>query len=436
MKILHLSTFDIRGGAARAAYRLHKALQRLGHDSRMLVLKKESDDATVQEFVPRADAMGRMRRRIRRWSILRWERNSRLGLKSHPRFPGCAGNRESGMSFSDSRTQHGGELLRQIPPCDVINLCWVAGLVDYEEFFPHCRKLPPLVWRMSDMNPFTGGCHYDNGCGRFDGRCGRCPAFGGVDERDPSRVTWMRKRQALGQVESKGLHIVAQSRWIMGEVRRSSLMSRFPVVQIPNGIDVDDFKPLMPEAARAIHGIPQDKVVLLFVADHISDKRKGFEVLKGALEGMDLPANMLLVSVGEEEPRLKPEIPCKHLGPLRDNRMLAAAYSAADLFVIPTLQDNMPGVVLESLACGTPVVGFNVGGVPEMVQQGITGDLAEAGDVVGLRRIIAEWTSKGRKQPQVRSACRESVVAAFGIDAVARRYEDLFVKAASMRYRD
>src|SRR5206468_2903732 len=156
MRIVHLSTTDTAGGAARAAYRLHTGLRRLGHDSRMVVLKKFSSDESMSAFVPSRDLISRIRRRVVRRSITRdYARYSR----TIP--PGVE-------LFSDDRAAPGAELLRQIPDCNVINLHWIPGLVDMRSFF--IERDTPIVWRLADMWPLTGGCHYDDGCGKFRDR--------------------------------------------------------------------------------------------------------------------------------------------------------------------------------------------------------------------------------------------------------------------------
>src|SRR4051794_6267539 len=166
MTIVHLSTSDSGGGAARAAFRLHTGLRRLGHESRMLVAEKKSFDPTVTKVSSPKDLSARIRRSLRRKKL----------QADHAEYA----KRPSGQElFSDDRTEYLDQPAVQLPPCDVVNLHWVAGLLDYEQFFP---KLPPnlppklpIVWRLADMNPLTGGCHYDGGCGRFTGKCGACP---------------------------------------------------------------------------------------------------------------------------------------------------------------------------------------------------------------------------------------------------------------------
>src|SRR4051812_21064589 len=152
MRILHLSTSDSGGGASRAAFRLHTGLKRLGHESKMLVMRKASGDGDVIAFKPRYDFLGKWQRKLRARRIWRDYEKYRPTLP-----PGIE-------PFSDDRSEHDGELLKQLPACDVINLHWVGGFLDHESFFAGYPKQVPLVWRMADMGAMTGGCHYTQAC--------------------------------------------------------------------------------------------------------------------------------------------------------------------------------------------------------------------------------------------------------------------------------
>ena len=216
MRILHLSTSDIGGGAARAAFRLHTGLQRLGHESTMLVLRRTSGQSSVRQMKWSDNPIVRLRRSHRRKQI---EKDFSPYRDRLP--PGFE-------NFSDDRTESGYDLVRQLPSCDLINLHWVAGFVDIEILFKHLPPNIPLFWRLADMAPITGGCHYDLGCDKFIGECGGCPVLGSTLANDLSRQVWRRKSSALSKLETNRLHIVGTSRWIAEQARRSSLLGRFP----------------------------------------------------------------------------------------------------------------------------------------------------------------------------------------------------------------
>jgi glycosyltransferase involved in cell wall biosynthesis len=418
MKIQHLSSEDSRGGAARAAYRLHSGLRRLGHDSRMFVLGRHSDDPSVVALTPPRDPLSRLRRHLRR---------TRIGREA----AAYARSRPEGFDwFSDDRSIYGATLMAQLPPGDVLTLHWVAGLLDYESFFASVPARVPVVWRLADMNPLTGGCHYDNGCGRYASGCGACPQLGSRQEEDLSSRIWRRKREAYRQIPPGRLHIVALNRWMADEVRRSPLLGACPVTIIPNGLDTEAYAPRDKAAARAVIGIPQQAKVVLFAAHAIGNRRKGFALLAEALAGVEGSDDLVLVSLGGGKPAVPAGCRHIHLGLVTQDRLLSMIYSAADLFISPALQDNLPNTVIESLACGTPVIGFGVGGVPDLVRHGENGLLVEAGDVAGLRRAIGGLLEDEGRRGAMAGRCRAGVLAEHAWDVQVRRYVALYESLA------
>jgi glycosyltransferase involved in cell wall biosynthesis len=409
MRVLHLSTSDIGGGAARAAFRLHTGLSRLGVDSRMLVLKKQSGEPSVTKLTFANDLGTRMRRRQRAKRIRRDFQPYQTTLPDGFEF------------YSDDRSEAGYDLIRQLPPCDIINLHWVAGLVDHEIFFSHLPKGVPLVWRLADMAALTGGCHYDNGCGKFTARCGACPVLGSTVDDDLSRKIWLRKHHALESVETRRMHLIGTSRWIAAEAGRSSLLSRFPSTIIPNGLDTDDFAPRDKSFARDTLGVPRDKKVVLFVADSAAIRRKGFEQLAKALGALRGRSDLFLLSVGGGKPEVA-DLPQLHLGRISNDRYLSLIYSAADVFVIPSLQESFGQTVTESLACGTPVVGFDTGGIPDMVRPGITGYLAPVGNSTELASAIVKILDDAASATTMRHSCREIALKEYSLAVQAASY--------------
>ncbi|MDW8403383.1 glycosyltransferase family 4 protein [Chloroflexus sp.] len=414
MRVVHLSTNDISGGAARAAYRLHRTLLAMGCQSTMVVANRRSADPTVQALKPPANPIVRWWQRWRGWQIRRAMQPYR---KTRP----------AGLEpFSDDRSRYGSELVRALPPCDIVNLHWVAGFVDYPTFFRTVPRRVPVVWRLSDQQPFTGGCHYDEGCGRYAVACGACPQLGSRDERDLSHQIWTRKRAALAAVPAGRLHIVALNRWMAAEVQRSSLFGHLPVHIIPNGLDTTVFAPVDRAQARAVLDLPPDAKIVLFVAVSVDNRRKGFAQLAAALAGMSDEPNLLLLSIGKNPPPLAASIAHRSLGVVEDDTRLALMYSAADLFVIPSLQDNMPSTVLEALACGTPVVGFDAGGISELVRPGQTGWLAPVGDVAGLREAMRRLLRNDDERLAMGRQCRAVALAEYRQELQAQRYLDLY----------
>ena len=414
MKIVHLNRSDILGGAARASYRLHSGLTKQGYDSSMFVFHKGSNDPSVRSFSPPVDFLSRVRRALLReliWHNFTSYNNSR---------------RSSNVSFSDCRSEHGAAVLRQLPPNEIIHLHWIAGFVDYGSFFTRVPNHIPIVWTLHDMNPFTGGCHYTEDCRRFVEICGKCPQLGSNKVRDLSRQIWKQKQKILNQIEPGRLHIVALCRWMAAEVKCSSLLGRFNVTIIANGLDTDLFSPRSRALAREAFQIPENAKVVLYAAHSTLDQRKGFHFLAEALAGMDGIDDLLLLSLGEGKPALKKEIPHLHLGYINNERVLSLIYSAANVFVIPSLQEAFGQTALESMACGTPVVGFEVGGIPDFVRHGKTGLLAPLRNVRELRSAIIELLQDPAKRDEMAAHCRRVAREEYSYQAQVRRHVDLY----------
>jgi glycosyltransferase involved in cell wall biosynthesis len=277
------------------------------------------------------------------------------------------------------------------------------------------------------MNLFTGGCHYDGGCGRFRAHCGACPSLGSRREKDLSREIWERKDRIFRGLGEDRLHIVAPSRWLGAEAEASALFNgRFPVSIIPYGLDTDVFTPRDRQAAREILGLPADARVVLFVAHSVAWHRKGFGLLLEALKHLEDVPELRLVALGAGDPGSDSRVPTTHLGFVENERLVSMIYNAADVFVIPSLQDNLPNTVQEAMACGIPVVGFDAGGVPDMVKDGVTGRLAAVGapwDLARALRTVLEDLDAARRMG---AEGRRFVLEEYTMAAQARAYAALY----------
>jgi glycosyltransferase involved in cell wall biosynthesis len=409
MKVVHLNTNDISGGAARAAYRLHQGLSRTEIQSLMYVLNKQSNDESVLQFQPSHNLWTRIRRRWRRERVQR-------------AFARYEDTRPEGLEpFTDDRTPFADRIFDQMPSADVINLHWIRRFVDLQVFFEHISV--PVVWTLHDMNAFTGGCHYNVDCEKYTFSCGACPQLGSGKDADLSRRIWERKKEAFSRIDPEQLHIIASSRWLREEVKRSTLLGSFHISVIPCGLDTDRFAPRPKEAVRTALGLPHNRPIVLFVADSATNRRKGFPLLRDAINDLSEP---LLASIGGGKPEIENPDRHIHLGKLSSDRLLAAAYSAADIFVIPSLQEAFGQTALESMACGTPVVGFDTGGIPDMVRPRETGWLAEVGNVRALRSTIAEALSDFRRLDQMGKRCREIAKNEYTLEVQAQQYRVLY----------
>lgn len=410
MKITHLATYDLAGGAARAAYRLHRGLIATGQESRMLVLYKTSSDPTVVPFAVPRGLSARVRRALRR---RRLERTARTAG-----WP-------SGTVFSTDLSQHGADVLGQIAPTDILNLHWIAGFFDYGEFFRGLPPRMPVVWTLHDMNPFTGGCHYDAACGKFQACCGACPQLGSRDPQDLSARIWQRKRAALSS-RSGRLHVVTPSRWLAKEAGKSALLSGLPISVIPYGVDVEQFQPRSQDLARQKYGIPAHSKTVLFVAHSVAERRKGLTVLLEALKGLQRQEDLVFLAVGRDLSNKHLDSRFKTIEFVDDQTELSFVYAAADLFVIPSLEDNLPNTTLEALACGIPTVGSRVGGIPDVVRDGETGILVPAGDPQALTEAIAALLTEPQRRASLSQESRRVALRDFTLEAQANRYAALY----------
>jgi glycosyltransferase involved in cell wall biosynthesis len=415
MKIVHLSKNDLSGGAARAANRQHTALQRAGHDSVMVVASRSSDDPSVVAFEKPMDAVSLVRRGVRQVWI---DRDFKPYRASRPR---------GYELFSDERSSYSSTLLNQIPACEIINLHWIPGFVDYEAFFTRVPQSTPVVWTLHDLNPLTGGCHYDLGCDRFVARCGACPQLGSTDASDLSRKIWQRKERLFSRVPTSRLHFVASSRWLAQEVRRSPIFCRFPSTIIPYGLDLEEFSPRPRGTVRDLLGIPHDARVLLFVAEDVDNKRKGFEFLLKAIGrcANKIPG-LLLLSVGRNKPEVHSATPWMHIGTVNNDRFLSMVYSAADLFAICSVQEAFGYTLLEAMACGVPAVGYGVGGILDMVRNGVNGFTVALPDVGALADAITDLLNDRVRCTEMGANARRIAAEEYSLELQARRYVELY----------
>lgn len=395
MKVVIVSYSDLVGGAAIAAFRLHKGLRAAGVDSYMLVRLKESDDdAVVAHEGTEAAANG--------WIT---------SLNHHVTTKARAGSNNTSFSLSWP-----GENLAAHPlisEADVINLHWVSGFVSPETVRELLALGKPVVWTLHDQRPFTGGCHYTAGCEGFLTLCQACPQLQAAYQSIPEQTLALHD-EALNGLPS--LTIISPSRWLGGEAKRSRLFKRCRVEVIPNGLDLEVFHPHDRKAARAKLGFDEDALVMLFGAYTLTERRKGFDLLASAIQAAladpvialrHSEGKIIFAAYGKDEATLKKSgLPVRLLGHQETSEQMACTLSAADLLICPTREDNLPNVVLEAMACAVPVLSCDVGGVPDMITDGVHGRLVPGEDsealAVALIEIIRDpsplrqWGRQGR----------------------------------------
>lgn len=403
LHVLHLSLDDGVGGSGRSAYRIHEGLRRRGVASRMLVGTRVTHDRDV-----RPAARGPLRAADRAFRLV-WDR---LGWK------------ELYYPSTHLLPYH-----RWVRHADVVQLYALHSGWFATSGLPRLGRRKPLVWRMSDMWALTGHCAFSLECERWRTGCGACPhldAYPGL-RRDRTAPLWRRKRRLY---ERTPLTIVAPSRWMERLVRESPLLGAFPVHHIPNGLDTDVFRPRPRREARQLLGLPREGLLLLFSAHALGEFRKGGDVLRTALDQLrsDAPPGLAIALAGGGGERWVGDLPFPvHLmGQIADDARLALAYAAADVFVLPTRADNLPNGVIESMACGTPPVSFDVGGVGEAVRHLETGYLARVGDpqdlALGLRRLLHDPPLRER----LGQRAREVAEAEYGLGLQAERFHRLY----------
>jgi glycosyltransferase involved in cell wall biosynthesis len=328
--------------------------------------------------------------------------------------------------FSDDRCKQTLDPIKDTSEFDIINLHWVAHFLDYVNFFSRIPARKKIVWTLHDMNPFTGGCHYSHDCEKFTQQCGACPQLSSSLFNDFSHQIWRRKKQAFSNIPTGQLHIVTPSHWLADEVKRSSLLNEYPISVVPYGTDIETFIPRNKSMARQVLGIESDARVILFLANKVNIKRKGFQFLRPVLNELNYIERLTLITVGGGIVQAPPQINHIHLGKIESDRLLCLIYNAASLFITTSIQDNLPNTIMESLACGSPVIAFKVGGIPEMVCDNVTGSIVPLGDTEQLSRKIKTALLNEANLSNMSDNCRHIAVQEYDWMLQADRYIDLY----------
>jgi glycosyltransferase involved in cell wall biosynthesis len=381
MKVVHVSTSDIGGGAAIAAHRLHLAMLEQGIDSKMLVMTKLTDEKEVE-----LARKGKLEKFI--FSNFR---------KMMNKIPLINYNRKENIIFSTGNAGINISKHKYILETDVIYLHWiVGGFLSLRSLKKIAQLNKKIKWVLHDSWAFTGGCHVRYGCEKYQKSCGSCHMLNSKKEKDISKKIFNKKKKIYRNF--KNLMIITPSKWLGECVKKSSLMKDFPVKVIPNVLDNHIFKPLDVKYCREILNLKNEKKYLLFGAlDATKTSYKGWSYLKEALNILnanypDLKNKVELLVFGASHSDDIEKLPfkTKFMGKIYDEYTLSLIYNSANVFVSPSLEDNLPSTVLESLHCGTPVVAFNIGGMPDMIEHKRNGYLANYKDTEDLANGI-KW---------------------------------------------
>lgn len=408
-KVLHLSTVDRAGGAARAAYRLHEGLREYGVESKMLVQRKvtEDKDIIVDSGISKK-LFHRLRKKLDKVPIYRYEKDD--GVFSPNWVPDLMARK-----------------IRGLDP-DVIHLHWIGrGFLRVETI---AQFGVPIVWTLHDMWPFTGGCHYSGGCDRFVSMCGKCPQLNSGNKQDLSRKVWKRKQSTYYQAD---IHPVSPSNWLAACARESSLLGTREIRVIPNGINLTTYSPDLRSDIRDSLGIPENHRLLLFGGvSPTSDRRKGYHHLVEALKHLESKFDKQELTIAVFGQRHMSESSGNELPYnlvftdfLPDDR-LSSLFATADVIVVPSVEDNFPNVVIEGLASGTPCVAFDIGGLPDMIEHKQNGYLANPFDSADIAAGIAWSLQNHERLAELSERARETAVHNFGLEKVSHQYADFY----------
>lgn len=403
MNILHINQSDIGGGAAIAAYRLHQSLlAKGGVSSKLLVGESLISDPRIDIIRQNIHLNKQLFRFNGRLGLLYINILSTFNIPNHPFYQ----------------------------EADILNFHNLHGANSWFNYLAISKitQNKPTVFTLHDMWGFTGHCAYSYDCDRWKSGCGKCPYPNIYPSiyRDNTNLEWKLKNWVYSK---SNLVIVAPSHWL-AEQAQASMLGRFPIHHIPYGIDTDAYRPLDRQLCKAVLDIPQDKKVLLFGVTSLKDHRKGGDLLLKALQQLpqSLKSNIVLLTFGNSNEAFRSELgmPIISLGYINSDRLKSIAYSAADLFILPTRADNLPLVLQESMSCGTPMVSFDIGGVRDIVRPSISGYLATPENTEDFGHGIVKLLEDDNLRLDMSKNCRAIAVKEYPLHLQSERYTELY----------
>lgn len=380
MNIVHLCSND-KGGAANAARRLHYGLCSMGVDSRFI--SKYSHTLGIGNHIS-------FMRHKSFPHILNYGLE-KLNLLN--KFPPAKGYSPDTVLFTSPHSILHPERLKIIQSADIVHLHWVSHFIDYTTFFSKIDK--PIVWTLHDMNPFTGGCHYSGECIGYLSACEKCPQLHSTNQPFAAQKYFETKLRSLQR--TKNLTVAAPSNWILNLSKRSPLLSHWPHHHIPYGINEQVFKVLNQSDTKQKWNVPPDKINLLFISHSLMNKMKGLDLLLEAFKHLNKERFHLTI-LGKRVGKINLNADwITYISYVENETAMTEIYNTADLYICPSLRDNFPNTILESLFCGTPVLAFKVEGIAEMLEEGLNGLYATEETVKGLLNGINSFeTMQGK----------------------------------------
>lgn len=414
LNVVHLNTYDGNGGAGRASLRLNRALLNQNIDSKVIVHYKFGKNRQIGDFNTNLIQKAYTTATIILERI--WAKRYLKALKTPFSF----------AWFGRSVIHH-----PDVKRADIIHLHWVNhGFLNPSHIAEIAKLGKPVVWTFHDSNAFTGGCHVRYTCDHFQRECGNCPLLKNSAPIDYSHRIWKQKQKAYDQLD---FTIIAPSTWMQASVLQSSLMKGKPISQFPNTLETDIFKPADRATAKELAGFSKDKFIFLsgFMPSR-KDMHKGTSYLLESLELLKTrlgakAVDVELVVFGNRNTDDMPDFPFKtsFLGTINDDEKLALCYAAADAFLIPSLEDNLPYTVMESLSCGTPVIAFTTGGIPDMVKHLYNGYLAAYRSAESFTEGM-EWVINYPDKQKLQKQARQTVMDDFSEEIISKKHIDLY----------
>lgn len=416
LKVVMLSYHNQNGGAGIACGRLASALIKLGHQVTYLVQEKSGDDAAVSvndSWLKKGIAW--LRFILERLYFLPHEKDKSIRFLFNPGV------------FGQNISQH-----PSIKSADVIHMHWMNfGFMGISDISDLLKLGKPVIWTLHDMWAFTGGCHHSGDCNRFQTNCGQCKFVKQPEHWDISHKLWAQKAV---EFDSTNLKIITCSQWLKEKAAASTILYPREIVAIPNTIDTQVFKPGDKEEARKKLALDPHKTYLLFVAMRVNAPAKGFDYLSKALEiwAQNNPTHIaqteLLIVGGLTDADMIHSLPLKAnaMGHVSDPYQMIEIYRAADLFITPSLEENLPNTIMEAMACGTPSIGFNTGGIPEMIAHKENGYVAQKMDSNDLATGI-QWLLENLALASIEG--RNFVENNYSEDIVSQKHIDFYLKS-------
>lgn len=421
MRVLIVNTSEKSGGAAVAARRLMEALNNNGVKARMLVRDKQTDNINV---------IGLGHKWYQQWHFL-WER---WGIFCHLHF-----SKEHLFELDTACSGIDITRTRAFKEADVVHLHWInQGMLSLRIIKKILQSGKAVVWTMHDAWPSTAICHLTMGCNRFKTGCKQCKYLPeGGSQNDLAARVWHKKQQML---QAGDVHFVACSRWLQGEAKASALLRGYRVDTVPNSIDTRIFYPQNQREARLKAHLPEDKRIILFVSQRATNPNKGMQYLVEACNLMvkehpNLRQNTCVAILGGHAEDIEGQLPFETIpvGYVSDERRIAILYNAADVFVLPSLSENLPNTIMEALACGVPCVGFNIGGIPEMIDHKRNGYVARYRSADDLAQGLS-WVLAEANHVELRKNAIAKVQANYSQQSVAMHYIEIYNQALASRH--